>query len=53
MHDFAAAQFYEVPFATHKSTRSGSLFLSDSQYVGSPIDKCYNSFLSEMNKELS
>jgi hypothetical protein len=30
-----------VPFETQKSTRSGSLFLSDGQYVGSPIDRCF------------
>jgi hypothetical protein len=27
-----------MPFVTQKSTRSGSLFLSDGQYVGSPVD---------------
>jgi hypothetical protein len=26
-------------FVTEKATRSGSLFLSDGQYVGSPIDR--------------
>jgi hypothetical protein len=29
---------------TQKSTRSGSLFLSDGQYVGSPEDICFKLF---------
>jgi hypothetical protein len=29
---------------TQKSTRSGSLFLSDGQYVGSPEDRCFELF---------
>jgi hypothetical protein len=28
------------------STRSGSLFLRDGQYVGSPVDRCFKLFLS-------
>jgi hypothetical protein len=31
---------------TKKYTRSGSLFLSDGQYVGSLEDKCFKFFLS-------
>jgi hypothetical protein len=36
-HDFATATSWGMPFVTQKSTRSGSLFLSYGQYVGSPI----------------
>jgi hypothetical protein len=35
---FAAAESWGIPFVTQKSSRSGSLFLSDGQHVGSPID---------------
>jgi hypothetical protein len=31
---------------TQKCSRSGSLFLSDGQYVGSPIDRYFMLFLS-------
>jgi hypothetical protein len=34
-----------IPFVTQKSTRSGSLFLSDGQYMGSPVDRCFKLFL--------
>jgi hypothetical protein len=43
-HDFATAKFRGIPFVAKKSTRSGRLFLSDGQYVGSPIDRCFVSF---------
>jgi hypothetical protein len=33
-------------FATATSTVSGSLFLSDGQYVGSPVDRCFKLFPS-------
>jgi hypothetical protein len=45
-HDFATAKFWGIPFVTHKSTRSGSLFLPDGQYVGSPIGRSFKLFLS-------
>jgi hypothetical protein len=45
-HYFATAKSWRIPFVTQKSTRSGSLFLSDGQYVGSPIDRCFKLFLS-------
>jgi hypothetical protein len=31
---------------TQKSTRSGSLFLSDGQYASSPNDRCFKLFFS-------
>jgi hypothetical protein len=36
----------ESPFVTQKSTRSGRIFLSDGQYIGSPIGRCFKLFLS-------
>jgi hypothetical protein len=36
--DVATAKCRRAPFVTQNSTRSGSLFLSDGQYVGSPVD---------------
>jgi hypothetical protein len=36
-HDSATAKSLGIPFVAQKSTRSGSLFLSDGQYVGSPM----------------
>jgi hypothetical protein len=40
-HDFATAKSWGILSVTQKSTRSGSLFLSDGQYVGSPIDRYF------------
>jgi hypothetical protein len=45
-HDFATAKSWGIPFVKQKSTRSGSLFLSDGQYVGSPVDRCFKLILS-------
>jgi hypothetical protein len=45
-HNFATAKPWGIPFATQESTRSGSIFLSDGQYVGCPIDGCFKLFLS-------
>jgi hypothetical protein len=45
-HDFATAKSWGIHFVTQTSTRSGSLFLSDGQDVGYPIDRCFKSFLS-------
>jgi hypothetical protein len=39
-HDFVTAKSLGIP------TRSGSLLLSDGQYVGSPTDRCFKLFLS-------
>jgi hypothetical protein len=39
-HDFAIAKFLVIPFVTQKSARSSSLFQSDSQHVGSPVERC-------------
>jgi hypothetical protein len=36
----AIAKFWVIPFVTQKSTRSGSLFKSDGQYVGSQVERC-------------
>jgi hypothetical protein len=38
-HDFATAKSWGIPLVTQKATRSGSLLLSDGQYVGFPVDK--------------
>jgi hypothetical protein len=45
-HDFTTAKCWGVLFVTFKSTRSGSLFLSDGQYVGSPVDRRFKLCLS-------
>jgi hypothetical protein len=45
-HDFAIVKSQGMPFVTQKSSRSGSLFLSDDKYVGSPIDRCFKLLLS-------
>jgi hypothetical protein len=39
------AESWGIPFVIQKSTRSGSLFLSDGQYVGSTVDRCFKLFL--------
>jgi hypothetical protein len=38
-HGFATAKSWGISFVTQKSTRSGRLFLSDGQYVDSPVDR--------------
>jgi hypothetical protein len=45
-NDYATAEAWGIPFVTQESTRSSSLFLSDDQYVGSPVDGCFKLFLS-------
>jgi hypothetical protein len=45
-HDFAKAKSWGMPSVAHKSTRSSSLSLSDVQYVGSPVDRCFKLLLS-------
>jgi hypothetical protein len=44
-HDFVTAKSWG-PFVTQKCTRSGSLFLSNGQYVGPLVDGCFKLFLS-------
>jgi hypothetical protein len=39
-HDLAIANFWVIPFLTQKSTKSGSLFQSDGQYVGLQEERC-------------
>jgi hypothetical protein len=43
-HDFATAKSWRIRFVTQKSFRSGSLLLSDGEYVGSPADRCFKLF---------
>jgi hypothetical protein len=45
-NDFVTAKSWGIPFVTQKCTRSGSLFLSDGQNVGSPVDIRFKLFLS-------
>jgi hypothetical protein len=45
-HDCATAKSGGIPFVTKNSTRSGSLFLSDGQYVVFPVDRWIKFFLS-------
>jgi hypothetical protein len=35
-----------ISFVTQKSTRSGSLFQSDRQYVGLPVERCNKLFFT-------
>jgi hypothetical protein len=37
-------KFWGIPFVMQESIRSGSLFLSDGQYVGFPLDRCFKLF---------
>jgi hypothetical protein len=43
-HDFSIAKFWVIPSVTQKSSRSGSLFQSDGQYLVSPMERCYRLF---------
>jgi hypothetical protein len=45
-HNFAREKSWGTLIVTQKCTRSGSLFLSDGQYVGSHVDRCCKLFLS-------
>jgi hypothetical protein len=45
-HNFATEKSWGIPFVTQKFSRSGSLFLLDGKYEGSPADRCFKLFLS-------
>jgi hypothetical protein len=39
-YGLAVAKCWVIRFVMRKTTRSGSLFQSDNQYVGSPVEGC-------------
>jgi hypothetical protein len=43
-YNFATVKSWGTTFVTQKFTRSGSLFLSDGQYVGSPVYRVSSCF---------
>ena len=45
--DSAAIEAFRIPFVIQKSIKSGSLFGSDGQYVGLPVDTC-DRFIASM-----